>query len=200
MPRKRTSTPPSRPNSRAENTSPSGRVSAGSGDAAQRVSASRDNSPGSQTSPVRQTRGQSMTSSSSKKTVSKSSSSSKGKEAASSGGSVTFTSGGSTMTSGGSATMTSGGSATFTSSSSSMEIPEQFRLERLTMPRTPWDLDESDSDSSTGSFDSNLESHILHFEPSYHGLRRKDKKYVINTVKHMLTSVSFQLANKLYLL
>ena len=63
-----------------------------------------------------------------------------------------------------------------------------YEIPRLIMPRYPSQVDLTDSDSDD-NFDSDLEIHVQNFAPNYNLLSKKDKKYVISTVKYMITQV-----------
>jgi hypothetical protein len=67
---------------------------------------------------------------------------------------------------------------------------EEFQvLPKFKIPRLSWDDMALDLEENS-NFDSDLETHVEKFAPTYSALKRKDKQYVIANIKNMLNSVS----------
>ena len=69
---------------------------------------------------------------------------------------------------------------------------EEFQvLPRFKIPRLSWDDVAIDLDDAE-SFDSDLDTHVENFGPTYQALERRDKQYVIANIQNMLNSVRWR--------
>ena len=67
-------------------------------------------------------------------------------------------------------------------------------MPKYKIPRLSWDDVALDLDVET-NFDSDLETHVENFAPTYTALKRRDKQYVIANIKNMLNTVCYHLSS-----
>ena len=72
---------------------------------------------------------------------------------------------------------------TYSQSREEYQVLPRFKIPRLSWDDVAIDLDDAES------FDSDLDTHVENFGPTYQALERRDKQYVIANIQNMLNSV-----------